>query len=405
MPTLRKVAFVTSLASAYGHRLLRGALSYAESRPQLMVREFRISREVQPGPSPDDMLHRLLAWSPDGLLSYLENEELEQLLDLLPRRGPVASLCAVRRRPGVAVVSASFNSQVEMAVNHFRHQGLRSIALVLLESEEQMESKLAASFLHIARPGNPAQAVFSEVIHPSLLDDCELPVGPVPERLAGWLRSLPRPTGVLCPQAGGGGYLIRVCHHLGLRVPEDVAVIGADDADVSLATHPSQTSVVPVGETVGFEAMRVLEEMIHGHPAPKGTVLLTAMDLHVRQSTGLLRAQVCDIAAAVDYIHRHVAAGLSVEQVLKATQQVSKKTFQTYFKAATGMTPGEAIRRSQLEQARRLLVQTELSVTHIAGQSGFGSSSDFARRFRLEEGVSPTAYRSLARTSPVDAPL
>ena len=67
------------------------------------------------------------------------------------------------------------------------------------------------------------------------------------------------------------------------------------------------------------------------------------------------------------------------------------------FKAATGQTPGEAIRRRQFEEARRLLGETELSVTLVAERSGFGSSSDFARRFRAMEGKSPLEFRRQAR--------
>jgi len=85
--------------------------------------------------------------------------------------------------------------------------------------------------------------------------------------------------------------------------------------------------------------------------------------------------------------------------LLESTQQVSSKTFHTHFKAATGQTPGEAILSRQLEEAQRMLAQTELSITLVAERSGFGSSSDFSRRFRLLEGKSPTEYRQEARKS------
>jgi AraC-like DNA-binding protein len=43
-----------------------------------------------------------------------------------------------------------------------------------------------------------------------------------------------------------------------------------------------------------------------------------------------------------------------------------------------------------------LLADTKLSITLVAEQSGFGSSSDFARAFRSAEGVTPRAYREQA---------
>jgi LacI family transcriptional regulator len=393
----RKVAFVSPLWTALVHRLVRGALSYADTRSHATVRDFRITRAMRASSATGDTLNQLRAWNPDGVLSFLENQELEKLLGLLPRPCPVVSMSAVQLRPGVAVVSGSFSAQVEAVDRHFRQQGLRSLALLLLESEQEMETTAVEAFKRIVRPADPAQATFVEVVDPDLLDDPDARVSPVPRRLEEWFRALPRPTGVFCPQSGGGGYIIRVCHALGLRVPQDVAVIGADDADLSLASNPTLTSVIPVGEQIGFEAMRILDQMMAGRPGPKDRVRLDAVDLHVRDSTGLQRAHVCDIAAAVAYINQRAGGGLSVAQVLKATQQVSSKTFHTHFKAATGQTPGEAIRRRQFEEARRLLAESELSVTLVAEKSGFGSSSDFARRFRALEGKSPLEYRMQAR--------
>lgn len=396
MPQLRKVAFVTPLSTAYMHRLLRGALSFAEARSRLTVRSFQIPRDFHNVSRPGEPLDRLLAWNPDGILGFLENEELDGLLRLLPAPRPVVNTCASPLRPGVAVVVASIASHIEVVARHFREQGLRSLALLSLESEQHMQTSLAEIFTRIVRPPEGMKATFVEVVDSRLLDDPDAPVTPVPERLVKWFLDLPKPCGIYCPQMGGGGYVIRVCHVLGLRVPQDIAVIGGDDTDISLSSNPTLTSVMPLGDKIGHESMRILDEMMAGHPGPMERVRIDAVDLFVRQSTGIQRAHLCDIAAALDYIRHHACGGLSVARLLEATQQVSSKTFHTHFKTATGRTPGEAILQRQLEEARRLLAATNLSVTIVAEKSGFGGSSDFARRFRAAEGMSPSEYRQKA---------
>jgi LacI family transcriptional regulator len=90
---------------------------------------------------------------------------------------------------------------------------------------------------------------------------------------------------------------------------------------------------------------------------------------------------------------------LSVAEVLQETQRVSKMTFHKHFQAATGQTPGEAIHQRQFAEARRLLAETQLSITLVAENCGFGSSSDFARRFRAFQGMSPTDYRKEAQSN------
>jgi LacI family transcriptional regulator len=396
MPPLHKVAFVSPHWTAYVHRLLRGALTFVETKPGALIRDFRVPLGLRTASTPGEAWSQLRAFNPDGVLGHFDEEMLERTLRFLPRPCPVVCTSNVPMRPGVAVVAASFPYVVQLVVRHFRQGGLRSLAMLLLEKEPQIRSTQVEMFLEVARPANPARATFTEIVAPAMLENPDASVSPVPCRLAAWLRSLPKPTGVYCPQTGGGGYLIRCCNALRLRVPQDVAVIGVDDTDLSLASSPALTSVVPVGEEVGFEAMRVLETMMAGQPGPKDRVRLDAADLHVRQSTALVGAEVCDIAAAVDYIHQHACRGLSVAEVLKATQHVSSVTFHQHFKAATGIGPGEAIRRQQLAEACRLLAETELPVTLVAERTGFGSSNDFARRFRAVEGRSPTEYRRRA---------
>lgn len=388
-----KIAFLSPLSTAFVHRLLHGALSYADTQPKMLIRSFRLERGFHRSADAGAALAEILSWGADGFLTVLENDELGALLTRTPEPHRVASLCAVCLRPGVAVVTGSFAAEAKTAVQHFREQGLRSLFLLSLESEKEMENTLGVDFARIVRATDGGAVSHVEIVNPRLLDDPDAPVAPVPERLAVWLRGLPKPCGIFCPQMGGGGYVIRVCKSLGLRVPEDVSVIGADDADVSLASEPTLTSVTPVGEILGFEAARALDGMLSGAAVSPGVVRLDAMDLRVRASTGTQRAGICDIAGAVRHINQYFHTGLSVETLHMATQEVSEKTFHTHFKLATGRTPGEAIRAKQIEEARRLLSQTRLSVTLIAEKCGFSSSSDFARRFRATAGISPSAYR------------
>ncbi len=390
VPLSSKVAFITMIASAYTHRLLRGALSYAETHAGLVIQEFRVQRNLRPQADGRDPVSKLLAWQPDGLLTFLDDEEFDQCLALLCKPCPVVSLSHIQARPGVVRVSGSFPAQAKAAVEHFRQQGLRSIVMLRLVG---IDPKQTQDFLDLIHPKPGLQSIFLEVVDPACLDDPERPMGQVSPEMSAWLRSLPKPSGIFCPEMGAGGYAIRACQLLGLRIPKDIAVIGSDDADVSLASHPTLTSIIPPGESIGAEAVRMLTQILSGKPITQGTLLFEAMDLRVRQSTGLQRAHVCDIAGAIDHIARHACSGLSVEQLLKATQQVSYNTFHTHFKAVTGMTPGQAIQRRQLDEARRLLAGSYLNVTTVAEKCGFSNSSDFARRFRAFEGISPSQFR------------
>jgi AraC-like DNA-binding protein len=88
-----------------------------------------------------------------------------------------------------------------------------------------------------------------------------------------------------------------------------------------------------------------------------------------------------EIDAALGYIQRHACAVASPASVVKETQAVSLGTFSRHFRAATGLTLRAAIRQRQLEEARRLLLRTELTPLFIAEHCGFRDLGSAARAF------------------------
>jgi AraC-like DNA-binding protein len=58
-----------------------------------------------------------------------------------------------------------------------------------------------------------------------------------------------------------------------------------------------------------------------------------------------------------------------------------------------GITPIDYLIQYRLEQAKLLLLKTELSVTRIAEEVGFHQSAYFSRRFSRKEGITPLQFR------------
>jgi LacI family transcriptional regulator len=306
---------------------------------------------------------------------------------------PVANCALAGEEPGVVTVLGDFSGFVKTAVDHLRQLGFRTTALLLLEQGPQARARLVQPFLQGARPADAAKAVLVFAADRNLLWDPHAEVAPVPARLVTWLRALPKPVGVLCPDLGGGGYLIRCCAALRLRVPDEVAVVGSDDTDLSLACEPTLTSIVLSMETIGFEAMRQLAGKMAGAEPPAATIRLKCADLVVRESTGLRRPEICDIAGALECIQTHATRGITVNEVIRQTQRVSRVTFHRRFQEVVGKTPAEAIRERKLQEARRLLSGTELPLGMISDLCGFSSAHILTRLFRGAEGQTPRDYR------------
>jgi len=75
---------------------------------------------------------------------------------------------------------------------------------------------------------------------------------------------------------------------------------------------------------------------------------------------------------------------------------ISYSAFRHRFKQTTGLPPGQYQIQIRLNQARRLLRNSPLSVADIADQLGFESIYYFSRLFKKKTGLSPLAYRKQA---------
>lgn len=93
-----------------------------------------------------------------------------------------------------------------------------------------------------------------------------------------------------------------------------------------------------------------------------------------------------------DWIAEHVAEEFGLDR-LAAQAGLSKFHFQRLFKAAVGVSPSRYQINLRINEARRRLRETKMSVMDVALEVGYTDPSHFARLFRRETGLSPSEYR------------
>jgi len=69
--------------------------------------------------------------------------------------------------------------------------------------------------------------------------------------------------------------------------------------------------------------------------------------------------------------------------------------FTKHCKRLTNLSPTEYLNAKRLENAKRLLLETDLNVLQISLQCGFSSSQYFATVFRRQEGITPREFRKI----------
>lgn len=207
-----------------------------------------------------------------------------------------------------------------------------------------------------------------------------------------WFEALPKPIAIMACNDAVACRAIDVILGLGLRIPDDVAVLGVDnDPFTGQLMTPQLSSVEPNNRLAGYRAAQLLDGLMAGEQHPP-TQWIQPVGVITRQSTDIVMSQNPLAAKALRYIDDHFADGLTVEDVLDELG-VSRRSLERHLKKATGRTPRGEIRRAQIDHARRLLVESDAPMYEIARSCGFDPQARFFIVFKRETGMTPGAYR------------
>jgi LacI family transcriptional regulator len=377
-----RIALVWDSSSMRSQLVLNGLCRRAEVEPGLILRRF----EAAAGDYARSVLKPLLAWQPHGLI--VRSDELRQFRRLRTRTAGIP-LVATFRAPAEMADSMVLGNLIEVtrvSRDHFHAQGAHTVAM-WLSSLPEATGTLTAMFRQVVPEG-------SVLAHEMTVRQLRAePKGRALRVVGDWLRSLPRPAGVLTGVSNAAPYLSRVCHRIGLRVPADIMLIGCDDVDACLECVPHLTTVIPTGERIGEAAMETLLQYLTPHaPRPPAVVQVEGCTLIARGSTGGNATVPHSIARATGLIQKRATKGLTADEVARLANQ-GRSTFFKQFKATTGTTPGRQLRETRIAAACQLLTRSPASISMIAEQCGFSSANYFAQMFRRQTGLTPGQYR------------
>ena len=208
-----------------------------------------------------------------------------------------------------------------------------------------------------------------------------------------WLKVLPRPCGVFAANDLVAENVIRVCRKAGLRVPEDIAVVGVDDDPVRCPRSvPTITSVMPDWEGGAFLAMDSLARAVRRKAGPRG-MEFRPLGLVRRGSTACEATRgVADIAKAIDTIRARATEGLTAGEVVSG-MRCSRRLAEMRFREVTGSSILEEIRRVRLETAKAMLLRESFFLETVAQSCGWKSVSTFCHDFKRATGFTPDVWR------------
>jgi LacI family transcriptional regulator len=210
----------------------------------------------------------------------------DERLTLLPRRGTPVVL--VDRTGGSDHCSVTVDDVLggDLAATHLYDAGHRRIAFVggpigLSQVTDRLTGVRRALAQTDDSSGNDTDLVVLETAALNIAEGRR-----AGERLAG-LATAHRPTAAICANDLLALGLLQQATRLGLRVPDDLAIVGYDDIEFAEAAAVPLTSVAQPRHLLGRTAAEMLLEEARGEPGHQHRQIMFAPELVVRASTRL----------------------------------------------------------------------------------------------------------------------
>jgi LacI family transcriptional regulator len=387
MSSRRKIAVLVESSRGYGRGLLHGVANYVrEHEPWTIHNHERRLYDAAP-----EWLER---WRGDGIIARIATPRFARQIARLGV--PTVDLLGLHRLKNVPVIITDHRAVARLAADHLLARGLVHFAFCGFAGIHFSERRSEYFTECLAEHGHSV-SVYADPPGARRRNAAAIEIESLPSvvHLAAWLKSLPKPVGLMAATDDRAHHVLNVCGECGIAVPDEVAVIGVDNDEMLCdLCDPRLSSVALNPLRVGYEAAALLGRMMRGKPRPKRQMLIPPLGVVTRQSTNVLAIGDADVAAAVRFIAQRACEGIGVDDVVRQVN-LSRSTLKRRFAAILRRSPKGEIDRVLMERVMQLLSTTELPLSKIADLAGFQHVESMCKLFRRKTGTTPGRYRKM----------
>lgn len=220
--------------------------------------------------------------------------------------------------------------------------------------------------------------------------------------LGEWLLSLPLPAALMSGNAAHSEDVLAACKKAGINVPGQLMLLGVDNDDLLCdSLSPRLSTLCPDFEEQGFLAARAIARALASKAASADRTILTTgnPEIRERQSATFLSPATHLIDRALDFISENARRDISVEDVIHHLR-VSRRLAEMRFRQFQKKSINDCIIEAKLKEMRRLLEQTDGTVSSIAAACGFRNTAYAMTLFRKRTGNTMSGYRKGKRPHP-----
>ena len=384
MKRIPKVITLIPKARSFERGLLRGIANYSKlNGPWSFFNPpaFYLKREVG-----GEFLHKIRGVEPDGII-FREHED-KTVNELIIDCGvPTVFVPFDEKFTHLPSVVVDHKAVAMMAADHLIDQGCPAFGYVGYENMPWSNERSRYFTEHIIKAGYEPPIVYKPMLQGQRAWKEEV------NNLVAFVRSLPKHTGLMACNDDRGSQVCEACRIAGLRVPDEIGIIGVDNDDlICNMSNPTLSSVAINIQKAGYKAARVLDQLMQNKKVADPHIWIYPSQTECRESTNIIMIGNQLVTDAIRFIHQNSNKPIQVSDVAGALC-VSVRSLQVEFRNSCDHTVRDEIQKARLERVLNMLVSTNISIKQIAMDLGFSHPKHIARFFKREKGIGLREYR------------
>ena len=338
-----------------------------------------------------DRMNAILA-SADGIIADLDDRNMVQALagSAKPYVGVGGSFARERDYPQCDYVATDNYALVQLAFENLMKKGIQQIAFFSLPDthEKRWATEREKAYYQLAK---------THFYRPELYKDYDAAIQQRDismRALIAWIRSLAPQSGIIAVTDSRARHLLQACAIAGVKVPDEVAIVGIDDEDlVNYLSRISLTTVVQGARQIGFQAARLLHtQLASGQQPALRRIVVPPVGIKERMSADVKQTHDPLVRRALSFISENIHKPLKVVHVINYLG-LSRTYVDTRFQKELGCKVHAAILKEKISRCRMLLENKNIPIADIPALAGFPSINYFYDFFSRQMNLTPALYR------------
>ncbi len=208
-----------------------------------------------------------------------------------------------------------------------------------------------------------------------------------------WVGALKKPVGIFASHDGLAHQVVEACLQADFKIPEQVAILGANNDEViCLTTSPLLSSVEPDFQEEGFQSALLLDKLMRGVIKKPRTALVGVKRVVGRESTIRITPAVSLVGKAMAYIEANGCSNIGIDDIARRLK-VSRRLLDLRFREIQNRSILDALQQRRLEAVLKLLKETDVPIGLVGSKCGYENENYLKNLFKSRFGMTMRDYR------------